>query len=316
MKNLSSLKVGITVLIGLVIFFIFIFIVGNESNTFTGTYHLKIFVDNVEGLAEGSMVTLGGLKIGSVKKIDFETKENKNGIVVTININTKYQRQITKNSAVTIKTIGLLGDKYVDISIGQENQTPLTENEYLPVNPGIDIATLAGDVKKALNDFSSTVSDIKLVLNDVNNGRGTLGKFVKDPQVYDGLNNFVLSMNSMAGAIQQKKGFLGRAIYDPVLYDRLSSVTSDLKIVSDSLKYGKGTLGKLITDDSLYTQMNRFTIKANELLSKTSDTTNTVGSLLNENEAYNRLNDLLKQLNLLLADIKKNPEKYFSISIF
>ncbi|RPI17472.1 MAG: MCE family protein [Ignavibacteriae bacterium] len=316
MKNLSSLKVGITVFIGLIIFFVFIFIVGNESNTFSDTYDLKLFVDNVEGLAEGSMVTLGGLKVGSVKAIEFDNQNGKNGITVTLNLNERFRKQVTKNSEATIKTIGLLGDKYIDVSIGQQGQVPLSENDYLPVKQSMDLASLASDVKTALNDFSSTVSEIKLVLNDVNEGRGTLGKFVKDPAVYDGLNNFVGSMNSVAGAIQGRKGFLGRAIYDPVLYEQIASVTTDLKIVTDSLKYGKGTLGKLIMDDKLFAQMNDFTDKANELISKTQDTTSTVGALLNENEAYGRINELLAQLRLLIADIKKNPGRYFSISIF
>jgi phospholipid/cholesterol/gamma-HCH transport system substrate-binding protein len=316
MKNLASLKVGLTVLIGLVIFFFFIFVVGSENNTFSETYKLKMFLENVEGLAKGSMVTLGGLKIGYVDEIDFASQNGKNGINVTISIKREYEKQVTKSSSAVIKTIGLLGDKYIDISIGQPGEHSLAENDYLPVKPSLNLDEMAENVKNALKEFSSTASEMKLVLNDINQGKGTLGKFIQNPEVYDGVNGFVQSMNSIAGAIQSRKGFLGQAIYDPSLYGQITSVTTDLKIVSDSLKYGRGTLGKLIMDDELYNKINTFTYKANNLILKTENTSGTVGSLLNDNDAYIQLRDLLTQLKLLISDIKENPDRYFSIHIF
>ena len=78
----ANLKVGLTVFVGIVIFLTFIFLVGTEINIFNKTLRLKIFLSSVEGFSTGSMVALGGLKIGSVDEIKFAQKDGINGVDV------------------------------------------------------------------------------------------------------------------------------------------------------------------------------------------------------------------------------------------
>ena len=117
--KIRNLKVGITVFIGMIILFIFLFLVGSERNTFTSTYRLNIFLSNIQGLTSGSLVSLGGMKIGSVDSFEFSKRENVNGIVATLKIPEKYKNMITIKSYAILKTISLLGDMTVYISMGQ-----------------------------------------------------------------------------------------------------------------------------------------------------------------------------------------------------
>ena len=89
--KISNLKVGLTVFVGLVIFFILIFLVGVQGDYFRSNYKLKIFLQNVEGLNGGAMVTLGGLKVGTVDKMDFGRRDDQNGIDVTLKILSEYK---------------------------------------------------------------------------------------------------------------------------------------------------------------------------------------------------------------------------------
>jgi phospholipid/cholesterol/gamma-HCH transport system substrate-binding protein len=316
MKKLANLKVGITVLIGLIVFFFFVIIVGTQEETFTSTYRLKMFVTNINGLAENSMVTLGGLKIGLVKKMDFSMAEGRKGIIVTVEVERKYRNLITNNSDASIQTIGVLGDKYVDITIGKEGEKPLDEGDFLHVKPSFDLAETADELKNTLKDFSSTLAEVKVILDTIKEGKGSLGKLITSNDLYYRLSSVLSSMDHIVGAVQQKRGTLGKVIYEPDLYNQLTETTGDMKVISDSLKHGRGTLGKLVMEDSLYKSVRLMSDRINDVLSKAEDKSSSVGSLLNNGELYNQMSDLVKELKALIADIKKNPDKYFKLSVF
>src|SRR6266702_4619058 len=146
----SGLKVGIVVLIGLIIFVFIVSIVGTEQNVFSSTYRLKVFIPNVQGLVNGAQITLGGLKIGFVTDMEFTRRDSVNGVEITMQLTTKYRSSITVSSVGQIKTIGLLGDKYIDITIGSPGETPLMEEAYLPVTPSFDLEAAGPQFKKAL----------------------------------------------------------------------------------------------------------------------------------------------------------------------
>ena len=147
-KNLkwSGLKVGIVVLIGIFIFVFIISIVGTEQNIFTSTYPVKVFLPNIQGLVNGAMVTLGGLKVGYVRDLRFTTLDGRNGVEITMDIMKKYSPSITVSSKGQIKTIGLLGDKFIDIAIGTEGEQPLAENAFLPMTEAFDLEMMAKEL--------------------------------------------------------------------------------------------------------------------------------------------------------------------------
>jgi len=314
--KLSNLKVGLTVFIGLVILFIFLFIVGSESNFLTSKYQLKIFVDNVQGLNSGSMVSLGGIKIGSVSNIEFGQKDSVNGVDVTLDILTQYKPQITKNSTAQVKTVGLLGDQFVDISIGQKGEIPLNEGDYITVKPTLTFDKFADKIDPVVDDFSGVMKNLKVISDSIAHGKGMVGQMINSPASGRNLEELLANINSVTGAINQKKGTLGKLVYASSLYSNLTEITGNINSITDSLKSGKGSLGKLLVSDSLYNNVNMLTIKLNNLLSKTETDTTMVGGLFNDSKFYNQFNSLIKDLNLLIIDLKEHPDKYVQFSVF
>ncbi len=314
--KLSNLKVGLTVFIGLVILFIFLFIVGSENNFLTSKYQLKIFVDNVQGLNGGSMVSLGGIKIGSVKNIEFARKDSINGVDVTLDILTQYQPEVTKNSTAQVKTIGLLGDQFVDISIGQKGEEPLKEGDYITVKPTLTFDKFADKIDPVVDDFSGVMRNLKVISDSIAHGKGMVGRMINSPATGKNLEQLIANINSVTGAITQKKGTLGKLAYDTSLYNNLTELTGNINSISDSVKSGKGTLGKLLVSDSLYNNINTLTVKLNNLLSKTESDSTMVGGLFNDTKFYNQFNSVLKELNLLIKDLREHPENYVQFSVF
>jgi phospholipid/cholesterol/gamma-HCH transport system substrate-binding protein len=322
-SSFANLKVGLTVFIGLAILFLFLFLVGSEGNYFSDTYKLKIFLENSEGLNEGSLVSLGGLKVGSVTKMDFADLNGKNGIDITIDIKNQFKNRITNKSFATLKTIGLLGDKFVDITMGQPGENPLKDGDRIPVKQSITLESFSAKVEPAIDDLKEVIGNLKTITGSIINGNGSMNKLIYSREITDKTESFLNTVNlfsnnlySVSNAMVNQKGTLGKIVYDPSVYNQLARFSQDLGNISDSLKKGKGTLGKLLVQDTLYNNINLLSVRLNKLMDKTESDSTLIGGLLNDKKLYNEFNDVIRDLNYLIKDIKENPEKYLKISVF
>jgi len=312
----SNLKVGIVILIGLVIFVFIVSVVGTEQNIFTSTYELRLFMPNVRGLVNGAMVTLGGLKVGYVTDMEFVTRGDTTGVVITMKIVSKYSRSITDSSVAQIKTIGLLGDRYVDISIGQESERPLAAGSQLPLLETFDLEAAGPRLNRTLEDFSELISNSKQITASINRGEGSVGRIVSKPDLARDLERFVASMNRISAAVEGGKGALGMMVADDALAKDLSAVAGNLRTVTDRLRQGQGTAGKLIMDESLYRSLASFSARADSLAGRAGADSSNLSKLISDPQFYDRVSKLLKDLDALLVDLKENPDRYVKVSVF
>ena len=312
----TNLKVGITVLAGIIIFFFFVIIVGSEMNYFRSTYKLKVFQENAVDMSTGAMVTLGGLKIGSVDDITFSSKDGVNGVDIVFTLPQTYKDRITSSSVAEFKTKGLLGDKYIDISIGQPGELSIENGSYLPVKPSVSLEKLSESLEPALNDFSEVVHNLSIITKKLTTEESGLGGLINNPQIAADIEAFVKNAKSLTSALANKEGSLGKLLYDDSLYTSLSNATAGLEQVTSGIAEGKGSLGKLITDDSLYNNLDELSARMNTLLAQTENDTTMIGGLLRDGKLYTDFNNLLRDLDSLLIDLKENPDRYVQFSIF
>ena len=312
----SNLKVGIVLLIGLIIFVFIVSIVGTEQNVFTSTYTVKLFVTNVHGLVNGAMVTLGGLKIGYVTDLQFQTRDSVNGVEVTATLLSKYRASVTTSTMAQIKTIGLLGDKYIDLSIGNRNEPPVAENTFIPIIESFDIETAGPQFKSALADFTELMGSARRIAASVEKGEGSLGKLVKRNDVALGMERFLASLNGVMSAVEKKRGLLGALVYDDSLSRGVSEVSSNLRSITGQIRKGQGTMGKLIMEDDLYRHLSSFTSRADTLMAKAASDSSNVSKFIGDGRFYTQMNSLMKDLNLFLIDLKEHPERYVHFSVF
>jgi phospholipid/cholesterol/gamma-HCH transport system substrate-binding protein len=314
--KLSNLKVGLTIFVGLVLFFVFLFLIGSENNFFGSNYNLKIFVENSDGLTDGSMISLGGLKIGSVSGLSFARKDNTNGINITLSINERYKKQITSSSVAAIKTIGLLGDKFIDISIGQPGEKPLANNSYLPVETTFSLDKLSAKAEPAIENLTKLLGNLRKITDTISSGKGNVGKFIYGSKAIDKLESILGNLNKLTTVLNSGKGSLGKLVYDTTLYGRIDSLTDNLNQISSNIKNGKGSLGKLVTQDSVYNYATSIAKKLNGLIDKTNADSSLAGALFNNQKMYLEFNTILSEVNELVQQIKANPQKYLRITVF
>jgi phospholipid/cholesterol/gamma-HCH transport system substrate-binding protein len=312
----ANLKVGIVVLLGIILFIFFVSVVGTDANLFTPTYHLKLYMRNVQGLVNGAMVSLGGLKIGYVKEMKFVTRDSVNGVDVDMELQAKYNSSITTSTVAQIKTIGLLGDKYIDLSIGTQGETPLAEYAFIPLTESFDLEAAGPKFKVALDDFTALMGSMRNIAAHIEKGEGSVGKIIAKPDMADEMEHFLHSLNGTMGAMERKQGTLGSLIYDPALSKNFSELAENLKTVTGQIKQGKGTAGKLIMDETLYNNLTSFTLRADSLLAKANADSSNVSKLVSDPNFYKSINAVIHDLNALLVDMKAHPERYIHFSVF
>jgi phospholipid/cholesterol/gamma-HCH transport system substrate-binding protein len=296
----AELRVGLLVLVGAGLLIFILAIVGSNIKLFTPEYQLMLFVPNIEGLVNGSMVTLAGRKIGYVNDMRFVQVEGQNGVQVELKLDKSFQDRITDHSQAIIRTIGLLGDKYVDISLGNPGERVLKDGEYLKMISSVDFEVFTSKLNASFDDFAATLSSMRHITKRLD--EEDLGKFVR-------------SMNNVVNALTAQRGSAGKLIYDQALYRQFSSVAENLDTVTTLLKRGHGTLGKMIVDSTLYRTLASFSSRSDSLVSNLMHS-GSAGRIFNDDQLYSDLMNLIKELNALVTDIRTNPDRYVQVKLF
>jgi len=137
---------------------------------------------------------------------------------------------------------------------------------------------VSGDFKSLLKDNKSsitrvvsnvdeTMSGLKLLVKDVEAGKGTLGLLVKDETLYNDAKAAVSVLKTVSADIEQGKGTIGKLVKDESIYDEAKATIANVKDLTDGIKKGEGTLGRLAKDDSLFVE----TEKAAKKVQKAAD---------------------------------------------
>ena len=314
--KITRLKVGLTVFIGLVIFIIFIVLVGSDSYLFTTTYNLYAYVDNTSGLIKGAPVTLGGYKIGEVSDVDFVSDNMNTPIRLQLRILKKYQKSITYSSTAQIKGIGILGDKFLDISIGKPDEQSLSENSTIQFESSLDLNEITNKIEPGIDNLNRIFKNIRIITDSVAEGKGTLGALVSNNTLIAEINTTLHNLNSITNEIKYGKGSLSQLIYDKGLYTNLTGTSQNIKTLLDSLNNGKGAIGKLMTNDSLYYSVNSVFRKINGLFNQINQDSTIVNRLISDKNLYIEIEGTIKNLNTLIVDFREHPERYVKLSVF
>jgi phospholipid/cholesterol/gamma-HCH transport system substrate-binding protein len=349
----SELRVGLFVLVGLLILAVAIFYV-TGAGVFGPKYRLKTFMPEVSGLATGAPVRLDGVEIGNVERISIVPREHgkppdhMHNIEVDMRLDRRYQNDILTDSAATLVTEGLLGNRYVNIQRGYTG-VPIKDGQAIPATEEKAIKEVVERSADVLANLNALSDDVKDLIAGVREGRGTLGKLLTDDQAYRHLNSILAKGDEIASTVQSgqgtvgklvmtdemgnkventidqfntiladlraQKGTLGKLLYDPTLYDQAKDAISKGNALIGDVRAGKGTIGKLATDDTLYNKLRDTSSNLSEATAKLNRNDNTAGKLFSDPQLYDNLTGLTGDMRALIADFRKNPKKFLSIKL-
>lgn len=334
----SELKIGLLSLAAFAIAAFVIFLLSGEGGFFWQRYELKAKFNNVATLKEGAPVRVAGVEVGAVKDLQFSDSE----VEVRFELTKDMQRRITDQSIAYIGSVSLLGEGALDITPAPSG-APIPPGGYVKTKktPG-QLADVAESASQSLQEATLLIRDIRegkgtvgklftdeqlyreiadfanaaeTVATNLQRGRGTVGRLLSDEAVYTSLDASLKSLQTITDRINRGEGSLGRLLNDPALAESLGNTTKNLETMTARLNKGEGTAGKLLNDDALYGRIDSLTARLDELTQRLSEGQGTAGQLLKDQKLYDNLNASASELRGLMADIRKDPQKYLRVKV-
>src|SRR5256885_9377668 len=189
--SFAQLRVGIMALTAMIIVGVLIFLLTSRQNFFTPTFVLRTYMDDSSGMTEGAPVRLNGILVGELDKLRLtDSKDPRRILEIVMNIRYKYINEIPKDSRAGISASNLLGDKFINITKGTSPQHVQPGDEIRSA-PNQDIPELMAQSASLLAQFQSLLTRVDAILKDVEAGKGNIGKFLKDEELYTRLNSAV-----------------------------------------------------------------------------------------------------------------------------
>jgi phospholipid/cholesterol/gamma-HCH transport system substrate-binding protein len=296
-------------------------------------------------------VRLAGVDIGNVTSIKIVPDKDKRltPVEVTMKVSTKYGYALRRDSVTSLSTAGVLGETYLDIESGQAVGNPAQDGDTLPtqVHPDFNQVVRAsqstlenmdallkradrilafaesgkGSLGKLIYDptlynrLSDTVADLQKIVEQVASGQGSLGALISRNDAYDKFLATLDKMNGVIDDIQAGKGTAGKFVKDPALYDNANDTIANIKHLTEDINAGKGTIGKLAKDEDLAKKLDTTITKLSELTTELEAGQGTAGKLFKDETLYNNATQMLTETRDLVKAVRENPKKYLSIKL-
>ena len=277
--NRRAIVVGIFIVIGLAIFIWAVLTLGSQKNTFERSIGVKTFFQNVNGLQKGNNIWFSGVKVGTIEDV-FIIGTGK--VEVDMNINEKSVPYIHKNAKAKLSTDGLIGNKIIEIYGGTAQSPQISEGDVLNNDELLSTDEMMATLSKNNDNLLEITNNLKVVSAQMAEGKGSVGKLLKDETFANELIKTVGILKSASANVQR-------------LTANVNQYTARL---NDS-----GTLANdLVSDTVIFSRLRTTVGKLQEMADKSNEVINSLQG------AANTVNEGLKNPNtpagMLLGDEK------------
>jgi phospholipid/cholesterol/gamma-HCH transport system substrate-binding protein len=345
----SQLKVGVLGLAACAILAALIFLLTGSTGLFEKNVLLRTYMDDASGITESTPVRLNGITVGSLDKVRLtSSRDPKRTVEFDMMVQEKYLPQIPVDSVAGISAANLLGDKFINITKGRAT-THVQAGGELQSLQAQDIPELMAQSANLLKSFQTIINRVDSLLAGVEQGKGNIGKFLKDEELYNRINGIASEGQSLLSEVRKGKGTLSKLIYedelyneirapikridalladieagqgtagkllkDPVLFDEARASLTEIKALLADLNAGKGTAGRLLKDDSLHKRIEDLLAKFNGTVDKINSGQGMLGQLLVNPQLYESLNGTMREFQSLAKDMRANPKKFLTIQL-
>jgi phospholipid/cholesterol/gamma-HCH transport system substrate-binding protein len=256
--------VGLFVVASLAALLIMVLIIARQEGLWQNYLEYQAVFKNISGLRVGSEVRLAGVVVGSVTNT---TVRSDGKILVTFEVLEKYRNQIREDSTATIGMIGLLGDRSLDLAAGTPSkpvippgglvaaEEPLNLQELMArAAPSLDaiqktftnLAKITATMENPKGDFQVAIANIRETFQKINQGEGTIGLLLSDPNLYKHTMETVLSAQKLMDSLNNPKGTLGMVVHDPAFRAQLQKTLKNFESLSGNLRQGSEPLSEAL----------------------------------------------------------------------
>jgi len=238
-----DLRVGLFLVMSVVLLSVFIFMLGGQDGMFKERYTLHSSFTETAGLRDGAVVRLAGIDVGEVSLISFPEDTRVKAIQVQMEVMVQYQERIRADSVGTIETEGMLGDKYISITVGTPSEPRLESGATLPVEEGTSLEEYERQARGVLHDVSSITERVNGMLIEA------------DGEEPISLVPTIRAVEAMMVQAETGEGLVHQLFYDEVLprkinktFDELDTTVARLESTLAEVEAGMADLAKIVDE--------------------------------------------------------------------
>jgi phospholipid/cholesterol/gamma-HCH transport system substrate-binding protein len=282
---------------------------------------------SVEGLPKGASVQIAGIKVGVVKDIHLDPDTGQ--AVVSMDIREAYRNSIPEDSRVSLKTKGLLGDKFVNIEPGKPNARKLKPGEELKLvfeptdtekvfeSAGVvaqDLQELTRGARKQLIDqkgfqkVDSVLDNSSAAFKNLNDllvrNKDKIGQTVDSADhTFKNLRAIVdRNRDKVNSGVDNMERFSTSINKTAQRFDQSSK---DIEVLTKDVRGGKGTLGRLVKDEELYREAQGLVKQVRGLADRIQNGPGVTGRLINDPEIYFEARRAIRNMNKTAEDVSE-----------
>ncbi len=255
--------VGIFVVASLVALLAMVLIIAQQEGLFMQYVRYRAIFKNVGGLKPGSEVHLAGVTVGSVDTIVITPEGT---TVVSFRVQKQYSSQIRQDTQASIGSMGLLGDKSLDLTAGSPGKPPIPPDGLVAVIEPLDITqllakagpslekmdtiltnlvTITDRMSKPGGDLSQIMDSLRGIFTKINQGKGTLGQLVNNPPLYNELSTSAVEARKFITGLD--KGFFGTMAKTPTTKEETSQAVKDFRAALANASKATGNIQEAST---------------------------------------------------------------------
>jgi len=309
---MRTTKIGLLVATALAILMVTTFSLNQEQPFWERKVHYEVHFTRTGGLQTGAPVSLSGVPIGTVVEMRFPPDPAVSHIQVLINVKGDIAPRIRENTVASIRTLGLLGDRYIELSAGTPESPPVSPRGLIASIDPVEIEALVGQGGDIVTNIVEVTASLKDVLGSIQRGEGLLGAMLRNRELGEApLVDLQRTMANVQATTASLAKILERVDRGEGVLGQLTSGTKEsrellghvrhsarsLDQLTTRLNRGNGALARLMEDEAyahrVLGNLDRAISDLADVAAKLDRGQGTLGKLVNDPSLYHDTKALL-----------------------
>lgn len=248
--------VGGFVIVGLLLFSVGLFFIGDRRMMFTDTFEVHAEFSKVAGLQNGAVVRVAGMNAGEVEAIQLPASPSAK-FRVKLRVREDLHQLIRLDSVASIQNDGLVGNKFVQVESGTDQSPQVPPAGTIQSREPFDIADMFARVNETIDLVNTTIKDVKV-----------------------GVDDALTAVSSTATDAQALIDSIGAEVRSITASSQ--KVATDLQTIVAGVRQGRGSIGKLVTDDAFYERVKGIAAEAEQAVANLREASETAKSAIND----------------------------------
>lgn len=294
----QKIRLGLFVIIGLLLFILAVYFIGDKQKMFGKTYHLKAVFNNINGLQLGNSVRYSGISVGTVKGIEMV---NDTAIRVDMIIDKAIFPFIKKDAIATVNTDGLVGNMIINIIPGKGNEPAVQPGDEIHANNRIRTEDMLNTLSITNKNAAKLTANLLKITNEINDGKGPLSSILKDTIISRDLKETMHYLKLTSKGASETVSKIDKLVASLDNKDNVVGVIKD-SAVANKIK-------KMVTNlDQSTTEINTVIANLNATILNIKDGKGTINYLSNNPELVQKIDSTMTNINEASLKLSENME--------